>query len=250
MFAYLTLTRRELGGFFVSFMGYVVIAMSVFLIGLSFVSIVSVLGNRSTPMPITELFYNCTYFWLIFLYSAPVITMRLFSLEKYSGTFETLMTTPVSELQVVLAKFTAALFFYLVMWLPLVGYVFILRYLTNDPTLVDPGTLGSTFLGVFLLGALYMALGCFASALTSSQIIAAMLSFAMGIGLFILGFIADQFPLRKSWSSETLGYMSMHVHMKDFSRGVIDTRYIVFYVTMTIFFLFLTHRVVESRRWK
>ncbi len=176
--------------------------------------------------------------------------MRLFSLEKYSGTFETLMTTPVSELQVVLAKFTAALFFYLVMWLPLVGYVFVLRYLTNDATLVDPGTLASTFLGIFLLGALYMALGCFASALTSSQIIAAMLSFAIGIGLFILGFIVDQFPLRKSWGTETLSYMSMHLHMRDFSRGVIDTRYVVFYVTLTIFFLFLTHRVVESRRWK
>ena len=250
MAAYLTLTRRELSAFFLALRGYTVIAMAAFLMGLSFVSLVSKLQGEPTPMPITEIFYNTNYFWFIILFSAPVITMRLFALEKYSGTFETLMTTPISDAQVVLAKFTAALFFYLVLWLPLLACVLILRYVSQDPTLIDPGTLGSTFLGIFLLGALYMSMGCFASALTSSQIVAAMVSFSLGIGLFILGFIVDQFPMRKTWSSDTLSYMSMHVHMSDFARGVIDTRYIVFYLSLTAFFLFLTYRVVESRRWK
>jgi ABC-2 type transport system permease protein len=77
-----------------------------------------------------------------------------------------------------------------------------------------------------------------------------MVSFALGIGMFIIGFVVDSFPLHKSWISDTLGFMAVHTHMRDFARGVIDTRYIVFYLTMTFFFLFLTHRAVESRRWK
>jgi ABC-2 type transport system permease protein len=250
MMAYLTLTRRELGAFFLSLRGYVVIGMAAFLTGLSFLSLMSQLqGAASSVMPITEMFCY-SWFWFVLLFSSPVITMRLFALEKSSGTFETLMTTPISDLQVVLAKFTAALFFFLVLWLPLAGSILLLRFVAHDPTLTDPGTMSATFLGIFLIGALYMAMGCFASALTNSQIVAAMISFALGLGSFILGYIVEQFPMDKSWTSELLGYMSMHAHMADFARGIIDTRYIVFYVSLTLFFLFLTYRVVESRRWK
>jgi ABC-2 type transport system permease protein len=250
MGVYLTLTRRELGTFFLSFRGYVVIALSAFLVGLSFVSLAEQLAGVSTTMPVTEVFYNTPWFWCIFLYSAPVITMRSYALEKSSGTFETLMTAPVSDLQVVLSKFSGAMIFYTIMWAPLAGSVYILRFAAHDPSLVDPGTLGSTFLGIVMLGALYMSLGGFASALSSSQIVAAMISFALGIGLFIIGFVVDSFPINKSWISDTLSFMAMHAQMGDFARGVIDTRYIVFYATLTVFFLFLTHRAVESRRWK
>ena len=118
MQAYLTLTRRELGGFFYSWIAYVVIAGAMFLMGLSFVALLAKLQMEPTPMPLTEIFMDGC-FWFILLFSAPIITMRLFSLEKYSGTFETLMTTPVSDWEVVLAKFTAAIIFYMLMWLPL-----------------------------------------------------------------------------------------------------------------------------------
>ncbi len=246
---FFTLTRRELSSFFVSWVGYVVITGSVFLMGLSFVSLLNTLQGEATSMPITEIFLN-SYFWLILLFSAPLITMRLFSLEKYSGTFETLMTTPVSDLQVVLAKFTAAMVFYAVTWLPLLGFILLLRYFASNSSIFDPGAVGSTFLGIFLLGALYMAMGCFASALTSSQIIAAMVSFALGLSLFIVSYLAEQLPMQTNWATDLLGYASMKVHMQDFARGVVDTRYIVFYLTLSAFFLFLTYRVVESRRWK
>jgi len=250
MQAYLTLTRRELASFFVSMSGYVVIAGAVFLMGLSFVSIITALEGQATPMPITEVFYISEYFWLILLFSAPIITMRLFSLEKFTGTFETLMTTPVSDLQVVLAKFTAALVFYMVMWLPLAFFVIVLRYVSRDTSLLDPGALGATFLGILLIGMLYMAIGCFASSLTRSQITAAMISAAIGISLFILSFVTDKLPMERSWITETLGAISMVAHMQDFSRGAVDTRCLVFYLSLTAFFLFLTLRVVESRRWK
>ncbi len=249
MQAYLTLTRRELGSFFFSWIAYVVIAGAVFLMGLSFVSLLARLQGASTPMPITEIFLTLC-FWLILLFSAPIITMRLFALEKHSGTFETLMTAPVGDAQVVLAKFTAALIFYMLMWLPLLGCIFILRYFTRGSNLVDPGTLASTFLGIFLVGSLYMAAGCFASALTRSQIVAAMISFAMGLALFLASFLGDQFAPDRTWQVEALNCISILEQMKEFARGVVDTRYVVFYVTATIFFLFLACRVVESRRWK
>ena len=249
MMAYLTLTRRELGAFFFSMRGYVVIAMVSLLTGLSFVHLMGHLQELPSPKPVTEVFCN-SWLWFVLLFSSPMITMRLFALEKSTGTFETLMTTPISDLQVVLAKFTAALFFYSVLWLPLLASMVILRYVVNDFNLADPGVMCSTFLGIFLLGSLYMAMGCFASALTSSQIVAAMISSALGSGLFIVGFIVEDIPSGKSWTSDLLGSMALRVHMADFAHGVIDTRYLVFYASLTLFFLFLTYRVVESRRWK
>src|SRR5262250_1547103 len=118
---YLTLTRRELGAYFLSLTGYIIIAAVTFLLGLSFVVLLVKLEQEPTPIPVTELFYVTQFFWLILLLAAPVITMRLFAQEKFSGTFETLMTAPVTDLQVVLAKFSAGLVFYTLMWLPLLG---------------------------------------------------------------------------------------------------------------------------------
>jgi ABC-2 type transport system permease protein len=250
MQAFLTLTRRELAGFLVSLTGYVIIAAALFQIGLSFVILISKLQGESTPMPVTEMFYITAFFWLILLLCAPVITMRLFALEKYSGTFETLMTAPVGDLQVVLAKFTAALIFYMLMWLPLIACLFLVQRYTNDSSGFDWGTIGSTYVGIFLLGCLYMSLGCFASALTRSQIIAAMISFAIGLALFSISFLPEQVNIGTSWADQAISYMAMREHMRDFSRGIIDTRYVVFYLSLTIFFLFLTYRVIESRRWK
>jgi len=250
MQAYLTLTRRELAGFFVSLTGYVIIAATVFLMGLSFVALLLQLQGEPSPEPVTQVYYSTLYFWLILLVAAPVITMRLFALEKYSGTFETLMTTPVSDLQVVLAKFTAAMIFYMLMWLPSLASILILRHYINNPEAFDGGLIGSTFLGIFLLGGLFMSLGCFASALTRSQIIAAMISFTLGFTLFLLSFLPGHVTGMAGWQTEALSHVAMFDHMNDFARGLVDTRHVVFYLSLTFLFLFLTLRVVESRRWR
>ena len=250
MQAYLTLVRRELGAYFVSLTGYVVSAGALLLMGLSFSLLLKSLNAEPFDQPITEVFYNTGFFWLILLLASPVITMRSYAQEKNSGTYETLMTTPVGDLQVVLAKFTGALVFHLLVWLPLLAYPFILRKYSTDSIIVAPGPLASTFLGIFLLGCLYMSLGCLASSLTRSQIIAAMNAFALGVALFLLGFLSLLEPLRSGWQYEVINHVSMLEHMRDFARGVIDTRHIVFYVTLTVFFLFLNYKVVESRRWK
>jgi ABC-2 type transport system permease protein len=250
MGAYWTLTRRELGAFFLSATGYVIIAAAVFMMGLSFVDLLEKLQGDHTTMPITELFYATPFFWLILLTATPVITMRLFALEKFSGTFETLMTAPVRDLQVVLAKFSAALVFYTVMWLPLLGCLFVLRHYTSDQSALDYGTVASTFLGILLFGALLISLGCCASALTRSQVGAAMITLAAGVSLFLLAFLADRFPEQGHWQAQVLACFALFDQMHDFVRGTIDTRCVVLLVSLTWFFLFLNLRIIESRRWK
>jgi len=250
MRVFCTLLRRELAGFFVSLTGYVIIAAVTLLIGLGFDILIANLGSDTSPMPLTELFYGTLFFWIIVLLLPPVITMRLFALEKYSGTFETLMTTPVGDMQVVTAKFTAAVIFYMVTWLPLLACIFIVRHFTNQPNTMDAGMIAGAFLGIFLVGCLFLSLGCFASSLTKSQMAAAIVSLVLGGGFFALTFLAEGIETPKGWQAQALSCFDMIKHMDYFSRGVVDLQTVVLYGSLTFFFLFLTLRVVESRRWK
>lgn len=249
MRVYLTLTRRELAGFFFSLTGYVVIAAAAFLLGLSFYILISKSAGSPLTAPVTEIFYDTAYFWLILLLAVPVITMRLFALEKFSGTYETLMTTPVGDVQVVAAKFSAALIFYMLMWLPLLGCILILQHYVMGQGALDPGELGCTFLGIFLIGCLFIALGCLASALTRSQPTAAMICVFFSVGLFLVSWIPDKMPVT-GWQARAMSLLSLRDQMNELVRGIVDTRTVLFYVTFTFFVLFLTLRVVESRRWK
>jgi len=249
MRAYRTLVRRELAGFFLAPNGYIIMAAALFLMGYSFLVILVKL-QKPTPVPVTELFYITPFFWLILLLTTPVITMRLFALEKFSGTFETLMTTPVSDFQVVAAKFTAALLFYILMWLPLLGCLLVVRHYTNDVAALDAGAIAGTFLGIVLLGGVLISLGCCASALTRSQVIAAIISLVFGASVFLLGYLASQLPAQEDWQTQVLSCFDLFDRMHDFARGVVDTRPVILLLSLTLFFLFLTLRVVESRRWK
>lgn len=247
---YLTLTRRDLGAYFVSMSGYIIIAAVSFLLGLSFVVLLVKLQQEPTTVPVTEMFYITQFFWLILLLATPVITMRLFAHEKFSGTFETLMTAPVSELQVVLAKFTAGVVFYALTWLPLLFCLWIVRHFSNERAGLDAGVVGSTFLGILLIGSVFVSLGCCASSVTKSQVAAAMMSLLFGISLFCVGVLADRFTGGTGWQAQVLSSLAIFEQMHDFARGVIDTRSVVLYLSLTLFFLFLTLRIVESRRWK
>ncbi|MEI8291180.1 MAG: ABC transporter permease subunit [Verrucomicrobiota bacterium] len=245
-----TLLRRELSAIFLSLTGYVIIAAVTLLTGLSFVVLVQNLGTDPSPMPVTEMFYRTYFFWLIVLLATPVITMRLFALEKASGTFETLMTTQVGDAQLVAAKFLGALVFYMIAWLPLLACLFIVRHFTRQDSALDGGAVGGMFLGIFLTGSLFLSLGGFASSLTRSQVAAAVISFALGVSLFALGFLAAAILPAAQWQTQVIAYFNLFEQMHDFARGVVDTRAVVFYASATFLFLFLTLRVVESRRWK
>ncbi|HUB87373.1 MAG TPA: ABC transporter permease [Verrucomicrobiae bacterium] len=247
---FLTLARRELASFFVSITGYVVIAAVTLLIGLTFVMLIASLGSDTFPMPVTELFFNSSLFWIVLMLVAPVITMRLFALEKSTGTFETLMTTPVGDMQVVAAKFAAALIFYCIMWLPTMACLFIVGRYTNQSGALDFGTAGGLYLGIVLAGCMFLALGSFASAISRSQMVAAIVSLAPNVCLFIVAYIAQNVPAAGNWKTQALSYFTLFQQMQDFSRGVVDTRVVVFYLSITFLFLFLTLRAVESRRWR
>ncbi|HUZ07195.1 MAG TPA: ABC transporter permease, partial [Candidatus Paceibacterota bacterium] len=191
-----TLLRRELAAFFLSITGYVIIASVTLLTSLGYVVLIAGLaGSDPTTAPVTEIFYSTFSFWLVVLLVAPVITMRLFALEKSAGTFETLMTTPVGDFQVVAAKFAAAVIFYMVTWLPMLACLFVVRHFTNQPGALDAGTVSGMYLGIFLTGCLFLSLGCFASAISRSQMAAAMISFVLGVSLFSLGYLAMQIPV-------------------------------------------------------
>jgi ABC-2 type transport system permease protein len=250
MQVFFTLTRRELATYFVSLTGYVIIAAATLLVGTSFVVLLRNMGNESSPMPITEIFYLTPFFWIILLLATPVITMRLFALEKYSGTYETLMTTPVSDVQVVSAKFTAAWLFYLVMWLPMLACLYVVQYYARQSGALEPGIVGGMYLGIALVGALFLSLGCLASALTSSQMVAAMVSLTLGVGLFTLAFLPERLEAGAHWQAQALAAFALFRQLHDFARGVVDSRAVVFFLSLTFFFLFLTLRAVESRRWK
>jgi len=244
------LLRRELASYFFSLTGYVIIAAITFLTGASFTQMISALGNDPWPMPATQMFFGTFYFWMIVLLSAPVITMRLFALEKASGTYETLMTAPVGDLEVVAAKFAAAFLFYAVMWLPLLACLFLVSRFTDQAGALDPGTVGGMYLGIFLAGGFFLSFGCLASALSRSQMVAAMISLAFGVSQFALAFWAKNIPVAADWQSQLLSCLNLFDQMNDLARGAVDTRALTFYLSATFIFLFLTLRVVESRRWK
>jgi ABC-2 type transport system permease protein len=159
------------------------------------------------------------------------------------------MTAPVGDFEVVAAKFGAAFLFYVVMWLPLVACLFIVSRLTGQGAL-DAGTVGGMYLGIVLAGGFFLSFGCLASALSRTQMAAAMISLAFGVCQFALAYWAKTMPLTNTWQSQLWSCLNLFDQITDFARGTVDTRPLVFYLSTTFLFLFLTLRVVESRRWK
>lgn len=247
---FLTLYRRELGNYFVSITGYMVVAGVQLITGLCLAFLLESLNGRAFDQPATEVFYGTGFFWVVVLMAAPVVTMRSFAYEKGSGTFETLMTAPVDDLEVVLAKFCGALSFYMLLWVPVAIYPYILSRYTAEPITLEPGVMASSVLGIFLIGCLFVSIGCFSSSLTRNQLVAATNTFAIGMVLFLFSLLPLLKPMQSGWQYAVAAQISMVEHMKDFSHGVVDTGHVMYYVTLTIFFLFLNVKVVESRRWK
>ena len=245
-----TLVRRELSAFFQGPTGFIIIAAVMFLIGLGFLVVLSGLNGEATPMPVTQIFYGTYFFWVILLLIAPVITMRSFAMERASGTYESLMTAPVGDWQVVLSKFAGALIFYMILWVPLLICSVVVRFYVGESAVLGLGTMFTSALGILMVGCLYMSIGCFASALTRNQAVAAVSGFALGAALFFTGFFSYFAGDRTDWLSQLARHISLANHMESFTRGVIDLGAIVFFLSLTGLFLYLTHKVVESRRWK
>ena len=249
MSVFRALVRRELSAFFQGPTGFIIIAAVMFLIGLGFVVVLSGLNGEATPMPVTQVFYGTYFFWVILLLIAPVITMRSFAMERASGTYESLMTAPIGDWQVVLSKFAGALIFYMILWVPLLICSVVVRFYVGESAVLGLGTMFTSALGILMVGCLYMSIGCFASALTRNQAVAAVSGFALGAALFFTGFFSYFAGDRTDWLSQLARHISLANHMESLTRGVVDLGAIVFFLSLTGLFLY-PHKVVEGRRWK
>jgi len=247
---FLTLFTREVRSYFYSPIAYIVLVFFLLVSGVDFYFQVSFMNQRAVPYSVQEAFFNSVFFWFAFVLIFPLITMRLFAEEFKLGTIEPLMTAPVRDWQVVLAKYFGALFFYIILWLPTLLYFVIFQALTHQPAASSTGAYLGGYLMLLLLGMFYLSIGCFASVLTRNQIVAAIISFAAITLLFFLGLVS--FILRdiSSETQQLLGYFSAIEQMGTLSRGVIDTRPFVLYLSMTVVMLTFTYQAFQSRKWR
>ena len=241
---------KELKGFFLSPVAYVVMGLVMVLNGFSFTSGMSILEQEPSTAKLTTYTFNSLPFWLAYFFIFPVITMRLFAEEQKLGTIETLLTAPVRSWQVILSKYFGALIFYMVLWVPsLINFAIFRITCVDDSNTI--GSLGGSYTIIFLVGVFNIAIGCLASSLTSNQIVAAMTCFTFCLLHFLLGFVglyfANQMPPA---FLEVFSYFSTIEHVKNFLDGLVDTRVFVYYTAFAALILYLTYQVLEFRRWK
>ncbi len=249
-----TICNKELQSYFRSPIAYTVIALWAliggffFYFGLSFFvqrSMEIAMQGQSMPMDINEwivrpLLSNIN---VVALFLIPMITMRLFAEEKRSGTIELLMTSPISDWEIVLGKWLAAVGLYSIMlFVSLLNMAILFRY--GQP---DWRPLAIGYFGLLLQGACLLAIGTFVSTCTSNQIVAGAVGFAISLLLFVLNWVSE---FGSSVTERVIGYLSVQAHFESFSKGVLDSKDLVFYVTMIILGLFLTSRSLESVRWR
>lgn len=254
MKAFYAILKRELYVYFSSPIAYVVVTIFLLLSGWFFYSAFayfSMISVQAMRMPgagginVTEMVLHPTFgnMSVIMLLMMPLLTMRLFAEEKKSGTLELMLSYPVREAELLFGKFTACMVIFLIMlaltWL----YPFLL-WLYAEP---DIGPVVTGYLGLFLMGAAFIALGLMVSSVTENQIVAAAISFGAILMFWLIGWA-------ETFAGPSLGKVLSHIslleHFENFSKGVIDTRDIIYYVNFNILFLFMTMRSLESKKWR
>ncbi len=245
-----TLLSREVRSYFYSPIAYIVLIFFLLVSGFTFYFQLSFMNGRPVAYSVQEAFFNSIFFWFAFVLIFPLITMRLFAEEFKLGTIEPLMTAPVRDWQVVLSKWAGALVFYIVLWIPTLLYFAIFQFVTKQPAAGSLGAYLGSYLMLLLLGMFYTSIGCLASVLTKNQIVAAIISFCAITLLFFLGLVSFVLQEISSTTRQLLGYFSAIEQMGTLSRGEIDTRPMVLYLSMTVVMLVLTHQAFQSRKWR
>src|SRR5207302_9206858 len=171
-----TLLAREIRGYFHSPIAYIVLVFFLLVSGVDFYFQVSFMNRKPASYTVQEAFFNSIFFWFAFVLIFPLITMRLFAEEFKLGTIEPLMTAPVRDLQVVLAKFFGALVFYIVLWIPTLLYFWIFQKITHEPAANSIGAYWGSYLMLLLLGMFYLSVGSLASVVTNNQMVASIVS--------------------------------------------------------------------------
>jgi len=234
----LVLARRELDAYFYSPVAYVVGAVFLCASALWFFYDIFVPGNEASLRP---LFETMAY---LMVFAVPLLTMRLLSEEYRSGTIETLATSPITDAQIILGKYLGVMAFYVILLAGTLIFL-VLMILFGQP---DPGVAVMGYLGMLLLGSAYISVGIFTSAGTPYQLLAALL------GSGILAVLAMLTQLMVAHAPEPWNYLAAKLnamtYFQDFSRGFFDTRGLAYFGGVTVLFLFLSVKTLESRRWR
>ena len=246
----LAIAGKELRSYFASPIAYVVIGFFALMFGFFFYSLLLYFDRQSLQAAgqavnvneqfLRPVFLNAT---VIFLFVLPLVTMRTYSEEKRSGTIELLLTAPLTDLQIILGKFLGAMGLYaamLAITLVHVGLLFVFGNPEWRPVV-------TTYLGLLLMGGCFISIGLFISSLTKNQIVAGMITFGVFLMLWVINWIAS---FVNPTAQAILNYLSITDHLDDFTRGVIDTRHLVYYISFITFSLFLTARSVDTERWR
>jgi ABC-2 type transport system permease protein len=249
----LAIAGKELRGYFASPMGYILIGLFALLFGAFFRVYLTGFAEQSQRMAmggggninvneylIRGVLHNVA---IIILFVMPLVTMRTYAEEKRSGTMELLLTSPITDLQIILGKFLGAMGLFAAMLLVTAIDIALLFRLGNPE--LKPVLTG--YLGLLLLGGCFLSVGLFLSSLTKNQIVAGVLTFAVFLMLWIINWFADSVgPTGRI----VVGFLSITEHLDDFTKGIIDTKHLVYYLSFITFGLFLTVKSVDSERWR
>ena len=248
----LAIAQKELRSYFSSPIAYIIIGFFALPFGVFFYLYLGAFVRQSLQMAqyggsmninqqvIRYVLQNAS---VIILFIMPMITMRTYSEEKRSGTIELLLTSPVTDVQIIIGKFLGALGLYVAMLLVTVVYIAIL-FVYGSP---EWRPLVASYLGLLLMGGAFLSIGLLISSTTNNQIVAGIISFVVFLMLWIVGWFAESSgPIM----GEVAKYLSITEHFDDFSKGIIDTKHVIYYLSLITFGLFLTAKSVDSERWR
>jgi ABC-2 type transport system permease protein len=248
----IAIAARELRAYFASPMAFIIIGFFLLPFGVFFYLYLAAFLRKGMQMAqfggamninqevIRYVLQNAS---VVILFIMPMITMRTYSEEKRSGTIELLLTSPVTDLEIILGKFLGALGLYVAMLLCTLLYIGIL-FVYGNP---EWRPLVAAYLGLLLMGGVFIAIGLLISSTTNNQIVAEVVTFIVVLLMWIIGWVADT-------AGPTLGpitsWLSITEHFDDFSKGIIDTKHVLYYLSLITFGLFLTAKSVDTERWR
>ena len=249
----LAIAGKELRSYFASPIAYIIIGLFALIFGRFFDVYLAFFVQRSSGMGpmgggshninqdmIRYLLMNSA---VIILFVMPMITMRTYAEEKRSGTIELLLTSPLTDLQIILGKFLGAMGLYAAMLLVTLLHMGLLFWFGNP----EWRPIAAGYLGLILMGGCFISLGLLISSFTKNQIVAGVITFAAFLMLWIISWNADQ---SGPWTRAVLTHLSIIDHFDDFARGIVDTKHLVYYLSFITFGLFLTAKSVDSERWR
>ena len=237
--------KKELSAFFSSVIGYLAVAVFLILMGL----VVWVFpGNafENGYANLDELFTNAP---LVFMLLIPAVTMRMFSEEKKTGTLELLVTRPLSELQIILGKYFAACLLVFVSLLPTLLYYYTIYELGAPPGNLDAGATWGAYIGLAMLSAGFVAIGLFASSLTDSQIVAFILAAFLCFICYMAFSSLASLGLFSGKVNDIIATIGIQAHYISISRGVVDSRDVIYFLSIIVIFILCTKTSLESRKW-